>query len=318
MQQQNGKNETWIRIKISAPPELTDALSNFLEESGAEGIFQEEPVTSFMEQSPAVHPEAFRRETLQAHIPDDMRAEGRISSIADYIKSLAELFPDMEPVELGTDRITDPGWGEEWKKYFKPFRAGRRIVIKPTWENHVSRNGDIIVEIDPGMAFGTGQHPSTLMCLESIEDILAGNPAAGTKVLDVGAGTGILGIAAAKLGAHKVVCIDIDGKAVEIARENAILNNVAERLEIREGTPSALRDVFSLIVANITSGPLIRMHGDFLPLLQVGGRLVISGILEQDREETERRFLAAPFHLHRLRREKEWLCYVLRKEERHS
>jgi ribosomal protein L11 methyltransferase len=318
MQQQN---DTWIRLMLTAPPELADALSNFLAESGAEGIFQEEAVNLTMApdevQSGEPRPgttAARTQETFQAFIPDDVQAEERIASIRDYLRNLSDLFPDLEPVGLATERITDPGWGEEWKKYFKPFRAGRHMVIKPTWESHSPRRGDTIIEIDPGMAFGTGQHPSTLMCLESIEDILADNPAAGESVLDVGTGTGILGIAAAKLGAKRVVCIDIDEKAVKIARENAIINRVDAFLEIREGSPSVLRGSFGLIAANITSGPLIRMRGDFLPLLQSGGFLVISGILEQDREETERHFLAPPFRPYRLRREKEWLCYVLRKE----
>lgn len=313
MRQSNNGKDNWIRIKLSAPPELADALSNFLTEAGAQGVFQENSVSPFAEQLLEQPPEVSPRETLQAFIPDDAQAEDRIASITDYLKNLADLFPELEPAGLAVEMVSDPGWGEEWKKYFKPFRVGRGIVIKPTWERHVSRNGDTVIEIDPGMAFGTGQHASTLMCLESIEDILGKDLSAGANVLDVGTGTGILGIAAARLGAKEVICIDIDEKAVEIARENAAINNVAGHLDIRKSEPSAISGLFSLVVANITSKPLIGMRDDFVSLLRFGGCLVISGIMEQDKEELERHFLAAPFHLCRLRRQKEWLCYVLRK-----
>ncbi len=330
MSQENG---TWIKLELAVPPELADALSNFLVELGAEGVFQEERVSPTgeltgetfgggtdripgQEEDPAPERGGPRspRELLQAYIRDDELARNRISSVRNYLKGLSALFPDLEPAALSTETVTDPGWGEEWKKYFKPFRAGRRIVIKPTWEPYLACDNDIVVEIDPGMAFGTGQHPSTLMCLEAIEDILEADPAVD-RVLDVGTGTGILGIAAAKLGAKKAVCIDIDEKAVKIARENAIINRMAEHLEIREGTPSSVLGSFDLVVANITSGPLIGMRADFLQRLRPGGCLVISGILEQDKGEMERHFLDRPLRLHRLRREKEWLCYSLRKEE---
>lgn len=307
----------WIGITLFSPPELADALADFLTDSGAEGVFQEFPAGG--ENPPPDTPgDAPGRETLRAYIPDDTQAGERIASIADYLKNLSSLFPDLEPAVLSTERVTDPGWAEEWKKYFKPFRAGKSIIIKPTWEHYGPCNGDTVIEIDPGMAFGTGQHPSTLMCLEAVEDLLSRDPAAGKRVLDAGTGTGILGIAAAKLGAREVVCIDIDEKAVEIARENAIINRVEGHLRIGKNEPSALTGPFSLIVANITSGPLIGMRGDFVRLLPAGGLLVISGILEQDRGETEQHFLASPFRLRRLRREKEWLCYVLESEEKPS
>ena len=309
------QNDTWLKLRLCTPSELTDALSNFLAESGVQGVFQENPVPPFTgrEQAPEMPPEVPAREIVQAYLPDDAAASDRLSSLTEYLQSLAELFPDLEPASLTTEKVSDPGWGEEWKKYFKPFRVGKGIVIKPTWEPYAPGDGDTIIEIDPGMAFGTGQHASTLMCLESLEDILAAAPSTGERVLDVGTGTGILAIAAAKLGAKKALCIDIDEQAVKIARDNAAVNNVAERLDIRSGEPASVRGPFSLIVANITAGPLIRMHGDFLPLMLPGSLLVISGILEQYQEEIERRFLAAPLQLQRLRREKEWLCYIFRK-----
>lgn len=318
MHPQSNKNDNWLKLRLCAPSELTDALANFLAESGAQGVFQENPVPPFTgrseEQAPEAPPEFPAREVVQAYLPDDETAADRLSALRQYLQSLAELFPDLEPASLTTERVSDPGWGEEWKKYFKPFRVGRGIIIKPTWEPYAAGDGDTIIEIDPGMAFGTGQHASTLMCLESIEDILAATPAAGERVLDAGAGTGILAIAAAKLGAKSAVCIDIDEQAVTIARENAAANNVARHLDIRAGEIAAVRGPFSLIVANITAGPLIRMHDDFLSLLAPGGLLVMSGILEQDREAIERRFLAAPLAVQRLRREKEWLCYILKKD----
>ena len=171
--------------------------------------------------------------SINAFFPADVRSEKRIYTIRKYLKSLEEIFPEVSAPSLETDIIADPDWGEQWKKYFKPIRVCKNIVVKPTWERYAPESRDIVVEIDPGMAFGTGQHASTRMCMEAIEDIIMKDRSiTDWKVLDVGCGTGILGITAAKMGAQDVVCVDNDPKATEIAAENAVINSVADRLHI--------------------------------------------------------------------------------------
>ncbi len=151
----------------------------------------------------------------------------------------------MEKPTFRTEVIHDPDWGEAWKKYFKPLRVSRNIVIKPTWERFAPTGRDIVIEIDPGMAFGTGQHASTRMCLDAIEEILLRDRTFEKwHVLDVGTGTGILGIACAKLDAERVLCVDIDQKATEIARENVLINQVEDRVEIANRDVATVSESF--------------------------------------------------------------------------
>jgi ribosomal protein L11 methyltransferase len=305
------KKDDWLKIEFFAPVEMIDALTNFVTEIGAQGSFQE----SIEPQAQSGFPDAASGETLKAFLPCDVRLKQRLASLQTYIDSLAEIFPELERPSFRTESIHDPDWGEAWKKYFKPLRVSRNIVIKPTWERFSPTGRDIVIEIDPGMAFGTGQHPSTRMCLEAIEEILLRDRTVDQwQVLDVGTGTGILGIACAKLDAAKVLCVDIDQKAVEIAGVNARINQVENRVEIRYCDVATLTEPFHLIVANITAKVLIKLRSHLIRLLRPGGYLVISGIVEQNKPDIEAHFPSDAFPVHRLITEKEWLCYVLKKE----
>jgi ribosomal protein L11 methyltransferase len=307
------KKGDWLKVELSAPAEMIDALANFMTENGAQGAFQE----SLEPQAPGDFPEPSALETLKAFLPFDVRLEQRLGALQVYIDSLAEIFPDLARPAFRTEVIRDPDWGEAWKKYFKPLRVSRNIVIKPTWERFSPSGRDIVIEIDPGMAFGTGQHASTRMCLDAIEEILLRDRSVEKwRVLDVGTGTGILGIASAKLDAERVLCVDIDKKAVEIARENVLVNQVEDRVEVLNRDAAALSETFHLIVANLTAKIHLKLRGHFNRLLAPGGYLVISGIVEQNRPDIEAHFLNGVFSLHRLITEKEWVCYVLKSEGR--
>ncbi len=306
------KKERWLKIEASAPAEVGDALSNFLTELGAQGVFQEENVPVALDDLP----DGSFPGSIKAYLPFDIRLEKRMASLKAYTGSLHEIFPDLPEVVLSTEEISDPDWAEAWKKYFKPIRVSRTIVIKPTWERYSPSSRDIVIEIDPGMAFGTGQHASTRMCLGAIESLLLKDHGfARWRMLDVGTGTGILGIAGAKLGAERVVCVDTDKKAVEIARENSEINEVTDRVEIVNKDVASIREPFELIVANLTAKILLKVRSHLLSLLQRNGYLVISGIIDQDRCDIETHFLVPPLIIHNAISEKEWYCYVLKKEE---
>jgi ribosomal protein L11 methyltransferase len=300
----------WMKIEIYSPLEMIDALNNFVSETGAQGAFQEygefPPTNDF--------PDNAAPEVLKVFLPCDVRLKQRIESLRIYLDSLAEIFPELERPRMETEIIHDPDWGEAWKKYFKPIKVTRNIVIKPTWERFSPSGGDVVIDIDPGMAFGTGQHPSTRMCLEALENILLHDRSKTRwRVLDVGTGTGILGIAAAKLNDAQVLCVDTDKKAVEIALENVIINGVNARIEVRHSDITDIRDTFDLIVANITSKTLIQLRSQLQRLLDQNGYLVISGILDQDKENIETHFPASLFPVQQFLAEKEWICFVMRK-----
>lgn len=306
--------EEWVRVDLAADPELTDALTNFMTEIGAAGVCQEALMPLTGEAEEAVH-----YETLTAYFPWENK-ETVIASLETYLDGLSHLFPATQKPTLTIKDIIAPDWGEEWKKYFHPFRIGKKFVVKPTWEPYQPGDGDIVIEIDPGMAFGTGQHHSTAMCLEAMEDIFSLSPVNGMgdvslrTVLDLGTGTGILGIAAARLGAENVVCLDIDDQAVAIAGENAILNQVAEKMQIHNHHLASLRLKFDLILANLTAKTLLELCPHLESLLTPGGYLVISGIIDKQSPEIEECFSRPPLSLWRIMKSEEWRCYVVTKE----
>ncbi|MGC9975222.1 MAG: 50S ribosomal protein L11 methyltransferase [Syntrophales bacterium] len=305
------KKGKWLKIELSVSPLLIDALSNFLTEIGVPGAFQEE----LLPQSPGDFEVSDTREVLKAYLPFDGHLEDRVASLNTYLDSVSGLFPGMEEPRLSMEIVADQDWGEEWKKYFKPLRVSKNIVIKPTWERYTPAGRDIVIEIDPGMAFGTGQHPSTRICLEAIEAILLKERGVKKwRVLDVGTGTGILGISCAKLGAERVVCVDIDKKAASIARENALINNVADRVEIINCDVNTITEPFDLIVANLTAKILLRLRDHLISLIEKDGYLVISGIIDQNKTDIESQFLKGTLSVHQIIADKEWVCYVLQKK----
>jgi ribosomal protein L11 methyltransferase len=305
------EQEKWLKIEISAPAELMDALGNFLTETGAQGVFQE----TLEPQSPEDFPESTNIEIIKAYFPQDVRSEKRIAAVQKYLASLSEIFSDLAAPSLKTEIISDPDWGEQWKKYFKPIRVSNNIIVKPTWERYAPSSRDIVIEIDPGMAFGTGQHASTRMCIEALEDIIMKDRTVKDwKVLDVGCGTGILGITAAKLGAQDVICLDIDKKATEIARENAAINHVDDRLRIINKDAILINEPRNLIIANLTSKLLLKLRQHFTQLLLPDGYMIISGIIEQDAKDIEDNFSVAQLIQSKMITEKEWVCYILKKK----
>ncbi|MDD5712486.1 MAG: 50S ribosomal protein L11 methyltransferase, partial [Smithellaceae bacterium] len=170
MRDSGGKEsrKKWLLMELTTPPELADSISNFVTEIGAQGVLQEE----LEPQDADDFIKAASHEIVKAYLPWDVHREERLSSLKAYIDDLADIFPALTKVELNTTAISDDNWGEQWKKYFLPLRVSKNIVVKPTWERYTASGHDIVVEIDPGMAFGTGQHPSTRMCIEAVEEII--------------------------------------------------------------------------------------------------------------------------------------------------
>jgi len=304
--------EKWLEITLSAPSELCDALSNFLEELGTQGVFQEEADENGFSDDGTVD----ALEEIKSYLPLDSDTEQKIDLLTGYIGNLSELFPHMETPSFTRREIVDPDWGERWKKYFKPLKIGRNIIIKPTWERYTPTSRDIVVDIDPGMAFGTGQHPSTRLCIIAIEEIALTNRSFEQwSVLDIGTGTGILAICAAKIGAGSVAAVDLDPKAVEIAGTNTAINGVEDRVEIINRDASMCDGTFELITANLTASTLINLQSTITSLMKPGGYLVASGIIDRDAKNVEKIFRSEGVTLHETRSEEEWVCYLFRKGE---
>jgi len=211
-------------------------------------------------------------------------------------------------------RLRQEDWRDSWKRYFRPQRIGKRLVVKPSWATYEVAAGDTVIEIDPGMAFGTGQHPTTAMCLRALEESASGGRP-GDAVLDFGTGSGILAIAAARLGAKRVLALDIDPQAVKAARQNAAANGVADAVEVREGTlpEGASTERFGLAVANISSLTIARLAPAFAESLRDGGTLIVSGFLEDTVDELSRALAAAGLRIERVDDEGVWRAITARR-----
>lgn len=242
---------------------------------------------------------------------------GYIPAAEDYrrIRDGMRIAFKMAPVQSAPKwrrvrRIREESWRDAWKKHFGIQRIGRSLIVRPSWVDYKVRDGETVIQIDPGMAFGTGQHQTTAMCLRAIEEQVR----PGTRVLDLGSGSGILGIAAAKLGADRVLAIDLDPQAVKATNENAGINGVTGILEAREGTlERAAGERFDIIVANISGLILERLSADIARALAKGGLLVASGFLEDAVDRLKGAFELAGLGIERVVEEGVWRAILARR-----
>lgn len=235
-------------------------------------------------------------------------------SVRKVLRLALSMAPLLQPARWRrTRRLRGEAWRDAWKKHFGVQRIGRSLVIAPSWVRYEARDGETVVRIDPGMAFGTGQHPTTAMCLRALEEHVR----PGMSVLDVGCGSGILAIAAAKLGAGRVLAVDIDPQAVKAAGENVSASDVAGVIEVREGSllEATGGERFGLVVANISGLALERLANGVCAALAEGGRLVASGFLEDAVNALSRTFVSAGLTIRTVIRDGAWRAIVAERGE---
>jgi ribosomal protein L11 methyltransferase len=279
---------TWFEIGIPAHAERVDLVTGALAELGVSGTEVREP-------RPGAAEVVFYVEAASA-----AQARKAADTLVSRLPALENL--DVE-VRAG---VTSDVWTENWRQHFSPVRIGRNLTIVPPWENAVDANRVTIV-VNPGGAFGTGRHETTWLCLEALEDFVR----PGLRVADVGCGSGILAIAAAKLGATSVMATDTDPAAVDATRENAEANRVGDRIEtLLASTPPASTAPFDVIVANIYSDTLVAISKDLATLTAPQGIIVLSGIETTRSAEVEAAFVACGFALDEKRVRGEWAALV--------
>ena len=263
----------WVKISIETSHEAEDALSNLFMEMGSGGA-QIEGDNSDSD-----------RIVVSAYFPPDDMIGERVSKITELLKSMREMNIDVGAGRVSIHRLDETEWTEPWKEFFKPIPTGERILVYPSWEDaSESSSRDILIQIDPQMAFGTGRHSTTILCLELLEDVLKG----GERVADIGTGSGILAIAAIKMGARQVIAVDIDPKAVHIARENARINGIYDEIHVVCGRLlNPIRGRYDVIVSNIASKVIRLMIPDFTAYLNTGGKLILAGILGDEVSEIQ-------------------------------
>jgi len=289
----------WIELNVTLDPNDADAAANFLIESGSSGIVED------------ASPDK-KRIVLTAYFEKNDAFSGVQQKIRTYLDGLYALKdPGVSPPpEVRINRIPDEDWNKKWKSFFEPVKVTGRIVIKPSWRKYRQKENEIIIELDPGMAFGTGTHPSTGMCLQALEEICPGLArTAAPGLLDVGTGSGILAIAGALLGIPKAIAIDIDYQAVQCAIKNAGRNRVADRIDFSTRPLKKITGVFPVVLANILPHILIDMKADLCDRLAPGGYLVLSGILQTKAAEVTAAF-SDRLAVHRKIEKEAWSCLV--------
>jgi ribosomal protein L11 methyltransferase len=288
----------WLVIELFVPKEFGEAVSNFLIEQGATGLEELQG--------------DLNGEKLRTYFPQDGKEKRVLHVLRRYLKSLKKISPEIPNTQIKTTSIPEQNWGENWKRFFKPVQVTPKFVVKPPWSKIRLKRRQISIDITPGMAFGTGTHATTILCIRALEERLKKK---GLSVLDVGTGSGILSIIAAKLGAKEVWGIDIDGVAVENARENVEKNHVSDIVKIRKGSIGDLQKKFSIVVANIDLKSLRRMKKPLLRHLKNKGFLILSGILEGEKEKLHEYYLETGLlRWIKETQEGEWACLTFKKK----
>lgn len=309
---------TWAEVTFEAPADLIDQLADFLVTLSGNGVCIENlELDTFsldtVEDTPV--------KTVKTYFTSDASLQDKIATIESYLSMHAAAYPGFVPHPPAIAHIQEEDWANNWKKHFRPSRVGQRMVIKPTWEEWDGADDAIILELDPGMAFGTGTHPTSRLCLEILERIFFHeapfsdpDSPVPADLLDVGTGSGILAIAAAKLGAGHVTAIDIDPKAVAVAQQNLELNRVQGNIEV---TATPLKEVagpFAVVVANILAEELVRIGPELVGKLRRDGYLILSGILTENEGTVLDGFAHFPLTLVETTRQAEWSCITYRLE----
>lgn len=271
----------WKQICIHTTEDAADIVSSVLMDAGATGVEMEGGSVPIAERDEYIaHPvENIGDVVVKAYYGED-GFENTLAFVQNRLDELDET-QDMGSLLVAVNTVVDTDWNENFKKHFKAFRAAGCFVVKPTWQDYPSQNDDIIIEIDPGMAFGSGAHETTRMCLELLQKYMPKHAA----VLDVGCGSGILGIGAAKLGAKNVLALDNDSVSVGVARANAQSNGTSA-MEVRQSDllQNADKSRYDIIIANIIADIVIRLNKDAADYLSDNGVYIMSGIID-DRED---------------------------------
>ena len=298
---------SWYQVTCDVPAHLSEAVSDFLTELSGCGVCTENrDVDSF---SADDIPE-LAIASITAYFAAPCQIEPHLSRITTFLAGLSDQIPPPRTSLLGEE-----DWASSWKAHFKPLAIGNRLLITPSWESTDAAQERAVIVLDPGMAFGTGGHETTRLCLECLEGLLVPAPAdlASIKILDLGTGSGILAIAAAKLGALLIDAVDIDPQAVIVARENCILNSVDQQIQCSTTPLEQLASDYQIILANILAEELVRMALELVSRLNPGGSLILSGILAEREELVRSGFDPFPLRFEASLAAGEWRCLHYRR-----
>ncbi len=304
------KNE-WFVIEVEVVGRQVELVSAILGECGSQGtLIEERRLDTFQIPDDDLDPAAMY--TLKAYFTGGSDAAGIISELKKVFSTIPALVEHKLTIRSGGS-VADEDWAENWKQNFSSLQIGQSLVVCPSWETR-KFSGRAVVEIDPGMAFGTGSHGTTRLCLEFIAELMQGqNPP--LDMLDVGTGSGILALGAAALGCPKIVANDLDAGACSVARENIRKNEYTDRIKVSDRPLEQLPGHYELVVANILAEENVRLKNEFIAHLSVPGWLLLSGILREKEGFVGREFSLPCLRHVATRYADDWVAMLYRRQE---
>jgi ribosomal protein L11 methyltransferase len=298
----------WVEISVRVDGEGAEPVAEVLQRYVSQGVAIEQALPQ------EIWPEApvpGGPVVVKAYILNDAHAAAKREKIEEGLAYLRMMLPTIPEPEFQI--VRDEDWADAWKKHYKPVRVGKRIIISPAWMDAEPGPEDVLIELDPGMAFGTGTHPTTQLCLQACEWFC--RPA--TTMVDIGAGSGILSIAAAKLGCYKVLGREIDEVAVAVAQENVTRNGVGDRVTVQHGSVEGLVSSarhFDIGMANITARVILQLVPTGLQhIIWPGGKFIFSGVIEDQTAEVVAALDAIDLQLLDTRQMGDWMLLITRR-----
>lgn len=307
----------WIEVTIKTTTEAVEPITNMLYEQGAGGAVIEDPKDFLFQKKNELDWDYVEEEVFKKNEEDDVLIKTYVSEeknvmefveiIKQKVLGLKDFGIDIGEGSVSLDQVNEADWANAWKAYYKPTKVGQRVVVKPTWEDYAIQDGDLIIELDPGMAFGTGTHETTSMCIRELEKYVNKD----SKVFDIGCGSGILAIAAAKLGAKEVVAVDLDEVAVKVAKENVLENKVEENVSVMHGNlTDVIKDKADVIVANIIADIIKILAKDVQNFMKEDAIFISSGIILDKVEEVKESLIENGFEIVEVQKLGEWSAIV--------
>lgn len=309
----------WSEVRIHTTNEAQEAIANILHEAGVGGLVIEDP-KDLLKERPTffgeiydLNPEKYPLDGIyiKVYLPNDHKLEGKIIEISQSIQGLMEYGIDLGENKVFCSEIDEEDWSTAWKKYYKPVKISKRVTIVPTWENYENDDQEeLIIELDPGMAFGTGTHPTTVLSIQALERFVNRDD----LVIDVGCGSGVLSIASTLLGASKAYAYDLDEVAVSSTRSNASLNRLQDQIIAKPNNLlEGVNEEADIIVANILAEIILKFVQDAWNNLRSNGFFITSGIIQKKKNLVMNELKRCGFHIIEVNEKQDWVCIVAQK-----
>lgn len=306
----------WNEISVSTTTQATEIISNIFIEIGSKGVMIEDPSDFYYQTKDELAWDYIEKEVFDyghedvkiiGYFSQEEDIEQKINDLKERLSKLGDIGVELGTLEISKKIIYQKNWENEWKKYFKTQKISKNIVIKPSWENYEKQADEKIIEIDPGMAFGTGTHETTKMCINAIEKYIKQED----TLIDIGCGSGILSIAGAILGAKKVIAVDLDKLAVKISKENVELNNYQDIIEVRHGNlTDVITEKADIIVANIIADAIVMLSENIKDFMKEEAYFISSGIINEKADYVKENLIKNGFEIIEHNNDKEWNCIV--------